>query len=83
MESLREIHNKPHDKVNRMTEENNKLTNNVNELQTEVAKMEEREGQLTKIAERGNTSANCTRSLVKESDMTIREQTVSMFRDSQ
>jgi len=75
MDTLRDIHNKLRDEVNRMTGENNLLHNNVDELETEVHRVEKIEGELTIIAERGNMNANKLVDLVKQNAETLKRQT--------
>lgn len=74
MDTLRDVHNKLRDEVNRMTEENNILSSNVTELSGEVDRVEVIEGELQEIARVGQTNVDNLVKLVAENAETMRQQ---------
>jgi hypothetical protein len=79
MDTLRCVHNKIRSEVNRFMEENNKLSRNVDGLETHVGQLQVVEKELENIAESQNTSAEELVSLVKENGEIVKEQKVIDF----
>ncbi len=78
IDTLRVVHNKIRQEVNRFMEENNNLTRNVDGLEDKTIKLQEVTKQLDQIAEKQGASAQELVTLVKENAETIKEQKVSL-----
>lgn len=78
MDTLRVVHNKIRQEVNRFMEENNNLTRNVDGLEDKTIELQEVTQQLDRIAEKQGASAQELVTLVKENAETIKEQKVSL-----
>ncbi len=76
MDTLRVVHNKIREEVNRFMLENNKLTGNVDGLEDQVLKLQDVEKQLSAVAARQGATADELVTLVKENSVIIKQQKV-------
>lgn len=74
IDTQREAHNKIRVEINKFTEENNKLTHNVDDLEDEVMRLNNFENNIKKLAEEQGSTAQELVDLVKENRITLREQ---------
>lgn len=74
MDTLRCVHNKLRMEINKLTLENNALQRNVDDLQVEVGKVSEVEGELAQIAESQGSNVGELIDLVKDNGIVLKAQ---------